>query len=1700
MTNILGALANQISSQFSLGENTNHDLDSIDPNTGKSEKYGKLGDFSQHFDQSAERRYVEEGYLRKDPYNTDPKQFEILMQEPNATVFIKKKMFSSIGENFRPDYMNADEKMYYKALRVLFQNKCNQIGAFEKLSKIQKVTNAIGSVPDQLMPVIFTLGDTLRNGFDTGSNFLGVNTSFGNLIGQSSSLFSVLDRMRRLYAFNTTSPITSWITDSSNLYQAQFGQGTGVIEITNFTNFSTTTSTELGNPGKFSLTISDPYELMLITEWDIEKAISDATNSFYNHKIYQFSSQSSTALINDLQNQLNQIRANRNASPITIKIDPDTLLGKRITAIFDRLGIELPFDYDSTSAASIFSGGAFGGGVSVAPEYLRGGATAGQDGLDTQKQNFLNSSNVNPGTPVGPASELSIFSQLISNIFSKLSLDANSQNAFQTLNKNTNYTRRKLRFNFSGKLIIQPMDTAHIYINSKSRFDTKLLSGLDNMFTGLGMLQNLNNTLTNLKNAAGALNPSSNIPMLIEKSIYVGADFPGYLWSLVRGNFVSENEGTHVFGGVVQSAVDNWADGKFTVSVSGADNSLYFDMGKINFKPGVDVFNGSIFDPLTPFKSSFDEINSTNLSSTQLPELLDENKVLVGANQENGSLSASLVKFKLGRYAGEHVTQSNFIQDRTFDPVTGQVTRVFYAPDGLAYKWKEGIGVFTQFGSNLTVNDPSKVGIPSITTQPFAGQDVMNVLSLLITGVPYNFVTYYKAAIESGGQTADPQSKQNFAHSFLQSLRSDITKNNALWGNFIPFKNLVVDEQSYIQTLQNVTTIVNKNLALDNQIQQLQDFNQKALILGASSAFAETSKYNDNQFLPLKEQIKQLRDQIASATAQMQSENNDKVQQVGDDVSIDSSPFVDSGSDTTTVNADRRYLRRQLNFLTRRMSYDVRANEDKNLFIVDDFYDKDMDILAYEKSLTDGIKLYNSEFNSVRDKIRYVSQLLQLEVFCDSQGHIRCRPPQYNRMPSSVFYRMMYLKQTLNINVFPKFMDDLFKDKLATLRSNIELLENQIRLDCAVLSRDTDANAQSFILGSGATAGTGDSFAFISDETNGRISDINDLMIAANPDSRDAHQPQNLQTFQTASKQFNTLTNNATSTKNIFTNAQKYSAIDAALTDQSANADGISTLSTDTFLSNPRVDQLVKIIFDLSGQRVDKRDYLITTNEKVVDVQPPINVAIDVFKVINDLSSKIKARQKAIKLFYSTIKNAKEFQSLDDGSNTANNLITPGVYGNSHIPEVFEHMIEDETYDDYGLNSGQRFIIKRAQIRTLTLSENPPPYTAVEVQGLLDPLLSNDNLPQGLRGAFPGGGNGLTTAMAVDYDMWRMYGFKEGQALSVPFLSDPVSQCGPYASMLLARNRKNILRGTVTISGNEFMQPGEVVFLEDRQLLFYVQSVTHNFTFGSQFSTTLELSYGHTPGEYIPNVTDIVGKMIYNNRDVADLVIHRQDTSGNEINLGVIIRGTNNSTDPSNQTANNQLNPDQTTTTFSDNNNQVINNILYQAKYLLNSNDSAGTNQTARVELRIYFDSTSTSNSSPNSDLIALAEQVRNILIGQNERSLSSITTINKTPPAPLEAEFVPDITQDTTIVDLSDTTDRRSPSQKAFDAARNNVANGSQSGGGASNPGNNNSSPTTTDNSVKEDQDDIRIALCTYVIDCWIKFDEPSPQDSNGF
>lgn len=1610
-SDFLTGLAGAIEDQFSLGENNNHSLDlAVD---GTTQRYGKLGDFAKKFDQSQERRYLEEGYLRFDPYNVSVKQLEVLLQEPDITVLVKKRAFSTLSENYRLDHLDADEKLFYKATKILFQNKCQKISGLEKLSKIARVTTETGEIAKQLFPLILSLVDEVGNALNgqltTSTEEDILNGTFTSGFGK---LQSVVNQVRKVYNYTGNSAYTTWLQDTTNPFKTKLGQGTGVIEFTNITGLNTDCDLSTTSSSA-SITMVDPYNLMMITSTDIERALSDATNQVYSHKIFQFGQQSADDMAAALTKTLNDKRSRRGASRIEFVINSDTIFGKRVRAIIERSGLEINFTYN----AAVGLGSLAGGGVNVSIESYKGGPDVGDEGLD-------------PGGSGN--SEINLFSRVVENIFNGLQLKQNSGSITSKKNAEiTNYARRKLRTHYLGKLMIQSMDQVHIYISSKSRVDAKILGGLQNMFSGLGFLQNLNNTSANLKNQFESLfNPSNNANFQIEKSVIVGSDFPNWLWTILRSQFVNDTGGTHVYAGIVSEASGGFNNnGTHSVTATIDNNLKYLDFGKVNFKPSVDVYNGPFFDPLTPFKTTTDSVSGVFKKDT--PILLDENKEL---------LNYQVVKFKSGPHKGKTVTEDLLLNSNDKETeALGNTRNIYYCPDGFTYKWKEGIGTLVQLSESSGIINNNSTGNPALTKDPFAGQDVMNVISLAITGIPYNYNTFVKAARSINGYTRDIQSGADGAHSYYQSLLTDLSKNNTLWGNFIPFKNLVMDEASFEKVLTAQATIINFNDQISTKLEKVKDLSAKLqYVQGANKTNQNIGAIEQG----IKNSLKQINIELSGlynqVSNQLENSTNQSLSIIGNDVSYDFDEFInnDAKSKESLTNPNiRKEVRRKTNFLTRRLSWQVRANEDKNFLVVDDSYDKDYDLMAFEQELAGQMQAFNSEYSNVKDKVATASQLLDLEVYCDTQGHIRVRPPQYNKIPSSVFYRLFQLKEQTGIQIFPQFLEDLFINQVQGLVKNISIVEDQIRLDAAVLGKNTDIEVYELLRGSSSGAKFSDAiFNFVTDETgNGDLTDFKGIFDNKNPDELISKNSNSfikaLETQAGSKKAFNTVVR-AKFLFDIAENPQK--AIPSTVTNSS------------------RVNDLVIRLKTKTGQQVSLDNFLTKSFDGVVvsSANSQKN-QVDVFKVANDIADKVSERQKLIKLAANALKNAKEYLSLDNDKSTTNKLLFSSASSNSNIPEVFASMIEDESYDDYGPGSGSRYIIKDYQISDLKIREVPPDITYVEVKGAFNTFAPGSGVPDSL--TTTGGGNALISASAIDYDMWKMYGMRNTKPFSAPFLTKPETQCAPYAAMILSRMRKNILQAYVTIAGNEFMQPGDVVYIESRDLLFYVQKVSHIFNYGSNFKTNLTLNYGHPAGDYIPTTLDLIGKLIYNNRDSTYFVNYRQDSSSNEQHLGTFIIDSRSSNDLENDSI--------LGGNFGSQNISVINNIKNTCKEALSVNRDPNSTMKATVELRVFYNSTSSQEdqTSVNSKLSESADVIFDLLTNFNFPS-------DKNPLVNIDSKLEFDDV-DIYEVNINGNNEIRSPSQKAIDMVRNlQLLTGSKS---------------------------FTNTLYSYIIDCWITFEE---------
>lgn len=1649
----LGSLGDALNNQFQNSDSKNRAID-IALN-GNSKYYGTLGDFSNNFDQHADRSYTEEGSFRTNYYDPKPKHLDILMQDPDITVLVKKRAFASLAENFRTDLMDEQETLFLRATKALLQNKCKQISAYEKLAKISVITTDIGRVDYNLLPIIFSATDELSQLTGSVQGFVGTQGSINDSL---TKFKQIVDRVREIVAFSQNNYYTTWLTNVPDNFTSNFIGGTGVIEFTNVTSLSTTTSIKFGG-GNFSLNFYDPYELMLITNLDIEQALNDATNRFYSNSYQKFGITALDQTIAQQKQLLNQARASRQVNTISFNIAPDPYLGQKVFAIIDNIGYNI-----------IFNPGGIGLNGSIDPSALQGSEALGNQGLSPNEVSLFNGIVAMLYTQIGQVSTTR-----------RQSISDN-----QDPKKYLNAIRKKLRLHYGNKLLIQPMDNVHIYISSKKRKDHKLIGGFQSSFAVQGFLQGLGNSIQDIKDTF-AIDEN----YVQEKSIFVGNDFPNWLWLILRNQFISNTNGAHVFSGIVEEATSNYSGGVFTVSASGSDNSGYFNYGVVNFKPSVDVYNGSLYDPLTPFKLEFDSTTgavkypaSGPSGSPSVPELLDENK---------GLFSSAFVKNKNGLLAGIVPSEATFSSQDADRLKNNSVRRVFYDPDGMVYRWKEGIATLVLFGDSYEPN-PINTTPPSILSEPFAGQDIVNCLSLLITGEAYNFATFYKAAIQYDTFKRDPATNQTPSSSYFKGLQAQLKTKNAIYGDFIPFKRLVVDDASFTKMQNNQLTAIQFDADLQDLIKKRASLSDQLAAFGKTTANSLVSAQDLSLQAALNGLDQQIQAKVTAINTQLNSTNS-PISLIGNDPSYDydTSDVNSSGSKTRLDSVSRRELRRKLDFQLRRLAWKVRANEDVNYLVVDDTYDKDYDIQAFIKTPMNP-EIFKSEYITVADKIRNVAEVTGgMEVFANTQGHIEVRNPKYNRMPSSVFYKMLYMKNDTGVQIFPQFLEDLYTNQIDALYTNIEVLEDEIRLYCLALGYVDDTSCASFINSQSTSGGTAGGFQFLSNANTGTITgNALNILLQSQPDTllsvlQQQSSVAGISTVATASLVQSTVIppGNPNSPR------------------QFANLSTIQNIAGES----TRQQTIVSRLQGKTGQTFDLSQLFGNTVSSTFNLSTLSSV--DLLQIVNGISQRITQRQNAIKQASGAIKNVQEGMLLFSGgagvgdTSTANPSLMPSLYNSRSIPQVFEHMIEDESYDDLGPGSARRYVIRNHDIIRYNISEKRPDFTSVEVSGRLgDQFIENNQLPSDLN-VFKSG-NALVTAAAVDYDMWRMYGMQLPTAIDAPWISDPDTQCAPYAVSLLNKSRKEILRGSIEIIGNEYQQPGEVIYLENRDLLFYVESVSHSFSYGKGFTTSMNITYGHNAGEYIPTFLDVIGKILYKNKDIPNYVHKRQNNVFNQEHLGTIV-GNVSSTDNSSvasssatssvpfgtssqassvsSNASDSSNSSNTTMDdivngpYGEANRLALQTIIDQAGATLSV---TGTGMTPTLEIRIYYNSAVSSFSSANNYAQQLQTSVLNYLTGANQLQDNSKPTGDPSSSQNSLQAFKSQIVALPVDSNPTQQGEFRYPSAKAFYFARKVVDT---------------KSPVSTD---LESQQEIDNVIYNYIVDCWIVF-QPTVNSNNN-
>src|SRR5574337_551859 len=573
----------------------------------------------------------------------DIKTRRITTQEPQLTVYIKKRAFWSLRNENDTRFMDPGEKLFLRASKILFENKCSQISAYEGLTKLSRLISEdadldaerISLIVDALEELNDSLEQDALSSIQENPNDITFNNdvikAVQDLKAESKALIEGLKKLSRDQNKLKQSTGTTWVVDPDNASDViNIGRGSGVIELTLITNLNTELSLETGNTDSVQFSIEDPYNLTKITSDNIEIALGAAFQESQDISIASENGVSNSDIIalsgfnigpqqlletaKEKDAILNRIRRNR--------INNVFGLGGTGTILSSSDAVELVFEINASSFAK---NKVIGSVATISEPFSKDNFRIVLLQLPIEYQLTLEED------------------QLVTEIFDLLDKYVveierlNTSNLERNDRSDVKHARRQLRSHYLGKSIIQPMDGVHVFMRSNTFKDGELTGPLGTLLNNTGFVKSFSED-----------NDISDI-MLEEEMKQFGLDdlnIPVSLYRLMRTGSFMRNAGTHVFGGLISTVTESYqADRGYVLNVSGNSSLKWLNMSRVNKAPALDFANGVLEDPLTAhdFNSVIDP--GTGLVKTK-PELLDENKRLI---------KAGLLTFVTGDNAGKKV-------------------------------------------------------------------------------------------------------------------------------------------------------------------------------------------------------------------------------------------------------------------------------------------------------------------------------------------------------------------------------------------------------------------------------------------------------------------------------------------------------------------------------------------------------------------------------------------------------------------------------------------------------------------------------------------------------------------------------------------------------------------------------------------------------------------------------------------------------------------------------------------------------------------------------------------------------------------------------------------------------------------------------------------------------------------------------------
>lgn len=600
------------------------------------------------------------------------------------------------------------------------------------------------------------------------------------------------------------------------------------------------------------------------------------------------------------------------------------------------------------------------------------------------------------------------------------------------------YIRDRLRVFYLGKWLISVGDGVHVFISGNKSVSRNSEKHSDPFDTSLDESYfKIDDTI-----------------LEAERRLYTNQNISSDSYKKIRSYSNDSFRMQHVFGGYVKTVSETYSPDKSNISVRCVDNMGWLTSVRFLEEPSLLNPRAPLEDPLSPYDIKSTEFTSSGINSGL--NLLPENKAL---------LKSGLLSFDKGILAGYNANESNIYQGQYSGTGSMFDSRIVQHPSGLVYRWKSGVLALTlnsspNGGSGGNVADATSKSARQnygfvVTNSVVSNLDVANVISVLVTGQPYNIETFTSLSYDAMNVV-----RKNNSYAPAEALSyvlDSIRKQNPFYGNFKPFRMITMSDLT-INKLSSSSFLFEDT---KNEVVKLRA--EKNLLKRQKRILQSYSGSSSMQIASLDAKINSIDAIINSAIKSAYNNGNPSSGAINASDLFDLNFNIFGQNQTLKKNgnleSDHDLTRAMMKVATMRRIEDVKLNRDQNLLIISDQYDLNPDIKAsIIKIGGSNLQLFSGNFLDVYTRCKAAADVTMVEFFCNTQGHLEVRPAQYNKTPLSVLNALYSHQQNTNKKIVPDFLFTMFTERLSSLKLEIHCLNVKIAIIAMLLGTYPDAN------------------------------------------------------------------------------------------------------------------------------------------------------------------------------------------------------------------------------------------------------------------------------------------------------------------------------------------------------------------------------------------------------------------------------------------------------------------------------------------------------------------------------------------------------------------------------------------------------------------------------------------------------------------